>query len=78
MLEQIAAFIGKKNMYPAPKIFANAIKLHKAYEKHMKDIGLAEIVLQAIRSKESKGTKQLESAIKKSDNEFGFNLCQYA
>jgi len=41
VLEQIAAFIGKKNMYPAPKIFANAIKVHKAYEKHMKDIGLA-------------------------------------
>ena len=53
VLEQIAAFIGKKNMYPAPKIF------HKYYEKHMKDIGLAEIVMQSIRSKESKGTKQL-------------------
>jgi len=52
-------FIGKKNMYPAPKIFANAIRVHKSYEKHMKDIGLAEIVMQTIRSKEYKGTKQL-------------------
>lgn len=59
VLEQIALFIGKKNMYPAPKIFSNAIRVHKYYEKHMKDIGLAEIVMQSIRSKESKGTKQL-------------------
>jgi hypothetical protein len=31
----------------------------------MKDIGLAEIVLQTVRSKEAKGTKQLEASIKK-------------
>lgn len=65
-------------MYPAPKIFATAIRVHKSYEKHMKDIGLAEIVMQAIRAKESKGVRQLESSIKKSENEFGFNSCSYA
>jgi hypothetical protein len=46
-------------MYPAAKIFANSIRVHKSYEKHMKDIGLAEIVMQTIRGKESKGAKQL-------------------
>lgn len=36
VLEQLAFFIGKKNMYPAPKIFETAIKSHKQYEKVMK------------------------------------------
>lgn len=36
VLEQLAFFIGKKNMYPAAKIFSSAVKLNKFYEKHMK------------------------------------------
>lgn len=55
-------------MYPAMKIFATAIKADKKYEKHMKDIGLAEIVLQTVRNKEAKGIKQLENSIKRTEN----------
>ena len=50
------------------KIFTAAIKTDKKYEKHMKDIGLAEIVLQTIRNKEAKGIKQLEAVIKRNEN----------
>lgn len=68
MLEQIAFFIGKKNMYPAPKIFTNAIKVHKAYEKHLKEIGLPDIVVSVIKSKDPKGTNKLEASLKKNEN----------
>ena len=54
-------------MYPAPKIFATARSI-KAYEKFMKEIGLVDIVMAAIKGKEAKGSKQLETTIRKGEN----------
>lgn len=65
VLEQIAYFIGKKNMYPAGKIFTHAIKANKAYEKHMKEIYLGDIVVGVIKNKESKAQKHLETRIRR-------------
>ena len=78
MLEQLAFNIGKNNMYPAPKIFANAARLHKNYEKCMREIGLADIVVAVVKKKEAKGQKNLEAVVKKKENDFGFSYCQYA
>lgn len=58
LLEQIAFFIGKKNMYPAAKIFSTA-RAHKGYEKVMKEIGLSDIVVAVVKGKEAKGQKAL-------------------
>jgi 3-phosphoglycerate kinase len=65
VLEQIAYFIGKHNMYPTAKIFATAAKVHKNYEKAMKEMGLADIVVTVMKLKEPKGQKALEGALKK-------------
>ena len=49
-MEQVAYFIGKKNMYPAPKIFATA-RTVKGYEKFLKEIGLTDIVIAVVKGK---------------------------
>ena len=65
VLEQVAFFIGKMNMYPAAKIFSTAAKVHKNYEKFMKEIGLPDIVVAVAKKKEPKGQKNLEGSIKR-------------
>ena len=77
VLEQLAFFIGKKNMYPAAKVFQTAIRAHKGYEKMMKEIGLADIVMAAIKNKETKGQRALEGVLKKNMSEFGYGNCHY-
>jgi hypothetical protein len=48
-LDQICAFIGKKNLVPAYKIIATAMK-NKNYEKYLRDIGLGEIVIHSLKN----------------------------
>jgi hypothetical protein len=49
VLEQISAFIGKKNLVPAYKIVTSVIK-SKSYEKYLRDIGLGEIIMHFLRN----------------------------
>lgn len=49
-LDQICAFIGKKNLVPAYKIITSAMKAGKGYEKYLRDICLGEIVIQFLKN----------------------------
>ena len=77
VLEQLAFYIGKRNMYPAAKIFNIAARSHKQYEKIMKEIGLGDIVVAVVKLKESKGQKALEGTLKNGVSEFSCTYTQY-
>ena len=61
VIEQLCFFVGKKSLVPSYKIIQAAVKINKAYEKFLKEINIAEIVMLHLKNgpnKEVKNVKQ--------------------
>lgn len=71
VIEQLCFFIGKKSMIPSYKILQTAVKINKAYEKFLKEINIAEIVMLHLKNgpnKEVRNAKQNELKVKRVEN----------